>query len=210
MASEQEQTVAPIASQGTVLGDDGKDSNSCGEAGSTPLVAQPLQNDSAVTANPHIPSISASAVLGESSSLPEGTPVCKGHDFAKDGNTIDAIAKSMLTTGFQATNVGLAIQQIQAMRRWRLSDTDWKQGDDEALKPPQVRSRIRARIFLAYTSNQISSGQREVLKFLVQNKMVDCIVVSVIEHATVLSEHIFSNSMHTENRRQQEGLKRTL
>jgi deoxyhypusine synthase len=44
------------------------------------------------------------------------------------------------------------------------------------LKDPALRSRIRARIFLAYTSNQISCGQREIIKFLVQHKMVDVVV----------------------------------
>jgi deoxyhypusine synthase len=46
------------------------------------------------------------------------------------------------------------------------------------LKDDAVRQRIRARIFLAYTSNQISCGQREVLRFLVQHKMVDVLVTT--------------------------------
>jgi deoxyhypusine synthase len=64
------------------------------------------------------------------------------------------------------------------MRRWRLSDVEWQNSDDIELKPPEVRKRLRARIFLGYTSNQISSGQRETLRFLVQHKMVDCIVTT--------------------------------
>ena len=144
------------------------------------LQAKPLEGDSAVSANPHIPSVSASAVLGERESMPEGTPQCRGHEFASDGsnNTIDAIMQSMLTTGFQGTNLGLAVQQIEQMRKWRLSDVEWKEGDDEALRSPQVRKRIRAKIFFAYTSNQISSGQREVIRFLVQNKMVDVLITT--------------------------------
>mmetsp|Transcript_51805 Transcript_51805/g.77461 ORF Transcript_51805/g.77461 Transcript_51805/m.77461 type:complete len:161 (+) Transcript_51805:101-583(+) len=92
----------------------------------TILKAEPLpaNTSSAVTANPHIPSVSASAVLGESESMPEGTPICRGYDFNKtleeygknDGkdkekNILDDIMSSMLTTGFQATNVGLAIEK---------------------------------------------------------------------------------------------------
>ena len=128
---------------------------------------------SAVSAMPHVPSVSASAVLGESSDLPPNMVQCRGHEFdavdnSNGNNSIDAIMKSMITTGFQATNVGLAIQQIDQMRKWRLSDEEWKEGiDDESLQDPDLRKRIRARIFLGYTSNQISSGQREVLKFLV-------------------------------------------
>jgi deoxyhypusine synthase len=133
--------------------------------------------DPKVTSQPHIPSVSATAVLGESTTLPADTPICKGHDFNKT-NDIDSILQSFLTTGFQATNIGLAIQQIQQLRAWRLSDTPWNDGDDDALRPPTTRSRIRARIFLAYTSNQISCGQREIVKYLVQHKMVDVLVTT--------------------------------
>jgi deoxyhypusine synthase len=35
---------------------------------------------------------------------------------------------------------------------------------------------MRCTIFLGYTSNLISSGLRETIRYLVQNKMVDCIV----------------------------------
>jgi deoxyhypusine synthase len=142
------------------------------------LEAKPLDGDSKVSAMPHIPSVSASAVLGESSSMPENTPQCRGVDFntVTSDNVLDQIMESFMKTGFQATNLGLAVDQVKQMRSWRLSDVEWKEGDDEELRPPEVRKRIRARIFLGYTSNQISSGQREVLRFLVQHKMVDCIV----------------------------------
>uniref|UniRef100_A0A7S1CWZ8 deoxyhypusine synthase n=1 Tax=Cyclophora tenuis TaxID=216820 RepID=A0A7S1CWZ8_CYCTE len=86
--------------------------------------------------------------------------------------------QSLLTTGFQATNLGKAVDQIRQMRSWRLSQVEWKEGDDPALQPLGVRNRIRARIFFAYTSNQISSGQREVIRFLVQNKMVDVLITT--------------------------------
>jgi len=110
--------------------------------------------------------------------MPDDHPICKGHDFQTSPNSIDAIMKSMLSTGFQATNVGEAIKEVERMRKWRLSDVPWKEGDDEALKDPKLRANIRARIFFAYTSNQISCGQREVIKFMVQNKMVDVIVTT--------------------------------
>eukprot|EP00934_Nitzschia_sp_Nitz4_P005939 Nitzschia sp. Nitz4//scaffold162_size51285//32797//34110//NITZ4_006973-RA/size51285-processed-gene-0.46-mRNA-1//-1//CDS//3329537985//5929//frame0 len=145
------------------------------------LQAAPLDTTSAVSANPHIPSVSASAVLGESATLPETTPVCQGMDFDKtseEKSILDQMMQSFVTTGFQATNLAMAVDQIHQMRNWRLSDTEWKEGDDPVLQPPEVRSRIRARIFLAYTSNQISCGQREVLRFLMKNKMVDCVVTT--------------------------------
>eukprot|EP00980_Cylindrotheca_fusiformis_P004467 scaffold953_cov141-Cylindrotheca_fusiformis.AAC.11 len=144
------------------------------------LEAKPLDKSNAVSANPHIPSVSASAVLGESETLPESTPKCRGVDFnsLSPDNMLSSIMESFKTTGFQATNLALAVDRINEMRKWRLSDVEWKEGDDPALKPKEVRERIRARIFLSYTSNQISSGQREVLRFLIQHKMVDCIVTT--------------------------------
>ena len=128
-----------------------------------------------------LPSVSTSAVLAQSASMPEDTPKCCGMDFSKttaESQIIDQIMESFKTTGFQATNLGLACERIEEMRQWRLSNVEWKEGDDEALKPPEVRKRVRARIFLSYTSNQISSGQREVIRFLVENNMVDCIITT--------------------------------
>ena len=154
----------------------------------TLITAQPLAANSSVSANPHIPSVSASAVLGESASMPEGTPICKGFDFnttlgpnggGGEAAILEGIINSMKSTGFQATNLGMAIDEINRMRAWRLSDVDFREGvDDEELRDPAVRSKIRARIFLAYTSNQISCGQREVIRFIVQHGLVDCIVTT--------------------------------
>lgn len=109
--------------------------------------------------------------------MPDDHPICKGHDF-QSSNSVDSIMESMLNTGFQATNLGKAVEEIRRMRKWRLSDVPWKEGDDEALKDPELRKKIRARIFFAYTSNQISCGQREVIKFLAKHKMVDVIVTT--------------------------------
>ena len=166
-----------IAQKGTTL-EDSKTTES-----TNLLLAKPLDKDSKVSSMPHIPSVSASAVLGESASMPADAQTCKGHEFRieqprQEEQELDRLMASFMTTGFQATNLALAVEQIRQMRAWRLSDSEWKQGDDEALRPMEIRERIRARIFFAYTSNQISCGQREVLRFLVQHKMVDCIVTT--------------------------------
>lgn len=160
-------------------------SGNIADTNTNPLEAKPLDQASAVSAKPHIPSVSASAVLGESSSMPEGTPVCNGVEFEGadetmgDDDMLSQMMKAFRYTGFQATNIGLAIEQIQQMRKWRLDQVPFKEGvDNPDLAPPEVRKRLRARIFLSYTSNQISCGQREVLRFLVQHKMVDCIVTT--------------------------------
>ena len=117
-------------------------------------------------------------VLGESEEMPADHPTVKGHDFDKDGVTLSCVMDSMMNFGFQATNLGLAVEEIRRMRKWRLSDVPVKETDDEELKDPEVRKNIRARIFLGYTSNQVSCGQREVIKFLVKNNMVDCVVTT--------------------------------
>ena len=171
----------PVASIGTSL-DDGDTTKAISGSDSAatpsnPLVSQPFAANAAVTHDPSIPSVSAAAVLGESASMPADSIPCRGHDFSQSRD-IDSIVASMLTTGFQATHVGQAVERIRALRSWRLSDVPWSEGDDEALRPERLRSRIRARVFFAYTSNQISCGQREVIKFLVENKMVDVIVTT--------------------------------
>jgi deoxyhypusine synthase len=164
-----------VVSAGTILGESV-------DSDTRILKEAPLAADNNVSAKPQVPSVSASAVLMESASMPEGTPQCRGFDFSSSKDQgremLDALLESFKFTGFQASNLGEAIEEIRKMRKWRLSDVEWREGDDPSLQPPEVRERIRARIFLGYTSNQISCGQREIIRFLVQHKMVDVIVTT--------------------------------
>jgi len=171
-----------VASTGTSL-DETVDTNA------TILSEAPLAETSQVSAKPHIPSVSASAVLGESSSMPEGSTECRGFDFSNaisnksasndpSRDLLDLLMESFRTTGFQASNLGDAIDQIRLMRKWRLSDVEWKEGDDASLRPRHIRENVRARIFLGFTSNQISCGQREIIRFLAEHKMVDVLVTT--------------------------------
>lgn len=43
---------------------------------------------------------------------------------------------------------------------------------------PEVRKKTKCKIFLGYTSNLVSSGLREIIRFLAQHKMVDVIVAT--------------------------------
>lgn len=61
---------------------------------------------------------------------------------------------------------------------WRLSDEPIAADEAEQYLDPEVRKNTRATIFLGYTSNQVSCGNREVIRYLVQNKMVDLIVTT--------------------------------
>ncbi len=85
-------------------------------------------------------------------SEPEGKSV-KGYDFDK-GVDFSEIIESFKTTGYQASNFYHAKEIIQMM-------IDKK-----------------AKIFLGYTSNMVSSGLREVFRYLAENKKIDCIVTS--------------------------------
>jgi deoxyhypusine synthase len=104
----------------------------------------------------------------------------RGVDFLGLGDTssLDKMMKSFLSTGFQATNVGHAIERINDMLKWRLSDIPIKETDSEEMRSPEFRKKTKCKIFLSYTSNMISSGVRETIKFLVQHKLVDVIVTT--------------------------------
>jgi deoxyhypusine synthase len=77
----------------------------------------------------------------------------KGYDFEK-GFDFDKFVDSYKTTAFQATNFGNAVGIV-----------------NEMIKSKSV-------IFLSCTSNIISSGLREIIKYLVKHKMVHFIVTS--------------------------------
>lgn len=64
----------------------------------------------------HAPSVAMEAVLKPSCDLPEDMPKIRGYDF-NQGVDLQALLKSYLTTGFQASSLGLAIQEINNMVR---------------------------------------------------------------------------------------------
>ena len=60
-------------------------------------------------------------------------------------------------------------------RRWKPGDTpDDSDDEDKAPPPPNAKCTI----FLGYTSNLISSGLRETLRYLVQHRHVNCVVTT--------------------------------
>mmetsp|Transcript_28771 Transcript_28771/g.48296 ORF Transcript_28771/g.48296 Transcript_28771/m.48296 type:complete len:379 (-) Transcript_28771:1150-2286(-) len=123
------------------------------------------------------PNLAQSAVLVKSEFDKEGAEAVRGYDF-NNGAALDTMMQSMLNTGFQATNVGLAINEINRMLKWRLSDRPVADTDLEEYKSPEYRRNTKCTIFLSYTSNLISSGIRETLRYLVQHKLVSCIVTT--------------------------------
>lgn len=61
-----------------------------------------------------VPSVAMEAVLKRSCDLPENMTKIKGYDF-NQGRDLQGVMKSYLTTGFQASRLGLAIQEINHM-----------------------------------------------------------------------------------------------
>jgi len=83
----------------------------------------------------------------------EGFPEIKGYNF-EQGFDFDKFIESYKYMGIQATNFGMAIDIINQMI------------DNKAF------------IFLSSTSNMVSSGNREIIKFLVKNKFINAISMS--------------------------------
>jgi deoxyhypusine synthase len=94
----------------------------------------------------------AKSSIFKKSEKADGTAV-KGHDFNK-GSGIDGILKSYSTSGAQATELGKAIEIVKKMRR------------------------DKVRIFLGYTSNMVTSGNRDVIRYLVEHRLVDVLVTT--------------------------------
>lgn len=120
------------------------------------------------------PTIATGAVLVKSEPMPEGSEKVKGYDF-NEGVDYHKLFTSMATTGFQATNVGRAIQEINKMIDCKFKDIPEEKKPAMNLNPCG-RPLTNCTIFLSYTSNLISAGTREAIRYLVQHNMVDCIV----------------------------------
>ena len=68
---------------------------------------------SSMAGNP-IPSVAAEAVLVQSVEMPADSVKVKGYDF-NQGVDYHKILQSYLTSGFQATNFGLVVEEINKM-----------------------------------------------------------------------------------------------
>ena len=77
----------------------------------------------------------------------------KGFDFNQNFN-FTKFLESYATTGFQATNLGKAIQIVRKMRE------------------------EKATIFLSYTSNIVSSGLRDIIRWLAEHKKINYLITT--------------------------------
>lgn len=113
------------------------------------------------------------AVMVKSESLAGKADVVKGYDF-NQGIDYEKILDSYYSTGFQALHFGKAIKILNDMLHWRLSDEPIGPNDDDEID----RSKVKATVFLGYTSNMISSGVRDIIRYLAEHKLIDCIVTT--------------------------------
>lgn len=122
------------------------------------------------------PDIAKQSVLKESVDISKDTTKVKGYDFNK-GINYDELLQSFKEVGFQATNFGLAAEEIKKMLKERHEELTGEEIDayeeDEFIK-----RKHKCTIFIGFTSNIVSSGLRENLRFLVQHNLVDCIVTT--------------------------------
>jgi deoxyhypusine synthase len=77
----------------------------------------------------------------------------KGYDF-NQGIDYENLLDSYLTTGAQATNLAKAIEIIKKMRK------------------------EKAFIYLGYTSNMVTTGIREIIRYLAEHKLVDYFITT--------------------------------
>ncbi|KAL8790843.1 MAG: hypothetical protein Q9195_006168 [Heterodermia aff. obscurata] len=117
-------------------------------------------------AHKSVPSSAADAILKASAPLPEDFHEVRGIEFDdfKDKNiTVSQLVAGMARMGFQASAVSDAVRIIKGMSQ--------SQDANGSIIPA-------ATIFLGYTSNLVSSGLRETLRYLVQHKHVSAIVTT--------------------------------
>ena len=97
------------------------------------------------------PKIAEAALLVDSQE-PQGLSI-KGYDFNKTFN-FDELIQSFASTGAQATNLAKAIEIVKKMRK------------------------EKAFIYLGYTSNMVTTGNREIIRYLAEHKMIDYLVTT--------------------------------
>ncbi|RMJ27213.1 Deoxyhypusine synthase [Aspergillus sp. HF37] len=114
--------------------------------------------------DPAPPSAATGAVLVESGPVPEGAHEVHGVDFDRfQGRniTVAEMVDSLAYTGFQGSAVSEASRVLNQMREYRHPETGEK-----------------TTIFLGYTSNLISSGLRDTIRYLVRHRHVSAIVTT--------------------------------
>lgn len=101
----------------------------------------------------------------------------RGYDF-NGGVDWAALLAAYATTGFQGTSLAQAIAEVRRMLAWRLADEPVADDEAEHLRSAEARARVRCTIFLGFTSNLVSSGVRDVIRYLCEHGMIDAVVTT--------------------------------
>jgi deoxyhypusine synthase len=115
-------------------------------------------------------------VMAPSTCTPLTAKVC-GYDFNK-GIDLSGVLGSYITTGFQATAFGRAVETVNRMLSWTLNDEPIVEDEDDAFRTANMRQKVRCKVFLSFTSNIISAGTREVLRYLAEHSMVQVMITT--------------------------------
>ncbi|KAM1062043.1 hypothetical protein ACFX14_026326 [Malus domestica] len=118
-----------------------------------------------------------STVFIESEDLHGQRTEIEGYDFNK-GVDYPRLVSSMVSTGFQASNLGDAIQIVNQMLDWSLADEAIDEDCNEEERDLKYRKSVKCKVFLGFTSNLVSSGIRDTIRYLVEHHMVDVVVSS--------------------------------
>ncbi|KAJ7950029.1 deoxyhypusine synthase [Quillaja saponaria] len=118
-----------------------------------------------------------STVFKDSENLEGKCIKIEGYDF-NQGLNYPELLKSFIATGFQASNLGDAIEVVNQMLDWRLADEPITEDCSEEERDLAYRKSVRCKVFLGFTSNLISSGVRDIVRYLVEHSMVDVVVTT--------------------------------
>lgn len=117
----------------------------------------------------------------------------KGLNYEDRLPTLDDIFAALKTTALQGTYFADAADEIKRMLKWRLIDEPVKETEDDETKDMEFRKKTRCFIWISFTSNLMTSGLRETIRFLVKNKLVDavCTTAGGVEEDFMKALHPF-------------------
>jgi len=138
------------------------------------VVEEPIVHDEETRA---ILALAEQNILCVSEDIDPNARTVQGPDFNKI-RTAEGVVNSMKDIGFQATHFGLAIDEINRMLKWRLTDEPLTGTETEEELDPAYRASVKCSIFVGMTSNMMSCGVREVIRFLAQHNQISCIVTT--------------------------------
>jgi len=126
-------------------------------------------------------------VKGDASNLPTAEKVVvKGFNWDDPDNVLadggidyKKMLDAYVTTGFQSTNMGLAINEINRMIDHKLTGEYPENFDMEEFDCGTfTRPKSPCTIFYSFTSNLISSGARDTIHYLCKHNMVDVVITT--------------------------------